>query len=101
MILVRNVFQLKFGQSREALAAWKEGLAIAEGLGMPRARGRLLTDLAGPEFYTLVFEATYGSLAEFEQQAQRLMADAAWRAWYPKVTALSVGGHREILTIVE
>ncbi len=101
MILVRNVFQLKFGQAREALAAWKEGLAIAERLGAPRARWRLLTDLAGPEFYTLVLEGTYGSLAEFEEQAQRMMADPAWRAWYPKVGALSVGGHREIFTIVE
>ena len=24
-----------------------------------------------------------------------------WRAWYPRVTALSEGGYREILTIVE
>jgi len=101
MILVRNVFRLKFGQAREALATWKEGLAIAERLGMPRARGRLLTDLAGPDFYTLVFEATYGSLAEFEEQAKRLMSDPAWQAWYPKVGALSVGGHREIFTVVE
>ena len=101
MILVRNVFQLKFGQAREALAAWKEGLAIAERLGMPRARVRMLTDLAGPDFYTLVFEATYGSLADFEEQAKRLMADPAWQAWYPKVGVLSEGGTTEIYTIVE
>jgi hypothetical protein len=101
LILVRNVFQLKFGQAREALAAWKEGLTIAERLGASRRGWRLLTDLAGPQFYTLVLEGTYASLAEFEEQAQRMMADAAWRAWYPKVAALSVGGHREIFTIVE
>ena len=58
MILVRNVFQLKFGQSRDAVAAWKEGLAIAERAGVPRGRWRLLTDLAGPDFYTLVLEGT-------------------------------------------
>ncbi len=28
MIVVRNVFQLKFGKAREALANMKEGLAI-------------------------------------------------------------------------
>jgi hypothetical protein len=101
MILVRNVFQLKFGQSRDAVAAWKEGLAIAERAGVPRGRWRLLTDLAGPDFYTLVLEGTYDSLADFEQQGQRIMTDAAWRAWYPKAAALCEGGHREILTIVD
>jgi hypothetical protein len=28
MIVVRNVFQLKFGKAREAVAVMKEGLAI-------------------------------------------------------------------------
>jgi hypothetical protein len=101
MILVRNVFQVKFGQAREAIAAWKEGLGIAERAGAGGARYRLLTDLAGPDFYTLVLEATYPSLAEFEQAARALMAMPDWQAWYPRVTALCVGGHREILNIVE
>lgn len=101
MILVRNIFQLKFGQARPAVSAWKEGLAVAERVGMPAGRWRLLTDLAGPSFYTLVLEGTYSSLAEFEQQAQQLMADPAWQAWYKQIAALSEGGRREILTIVE
>ena len=29
------------------------------------------------------------------------MAVPEWRAWYPSVTALCVGGYREILNIVE
>ena len=101
MILVRNIFQLKFGQAREALATWKEGQAIAARLGASQPGWRILTDLAGPEFYTLVLEGTYASLAEFEAQSQRMMADPAWRAWYPKVAAVSTGGHREIFNIVE
>ncbi len=101
MIVVRNVFRLKFGQARDAVAAWKEGLAIAQRVGPGGGRYRLLTDLAGPDFYTLVLEGTYASLAEFEQSAQALMAAPEWRAWYPRVTALSQGGYREILNIVE
>jgi hypothetical protein len=101
MVVVRNIFQLKFGQARDAIAAWKEGLAIAEKAGMKRGSARLLTDLAGPEFYTLVLEVTYDSLAHFEQQSQKMMSDSAWRAWYPKVAAFAEGGRREILTIVE
>lgn len=101
MILVRNIFQVKFGQARDAIAAWKKGLAIAERLGNGRGRYRLLTDLAGPAFYTLVLEGTYESLAEFEQAGQALMGSPEWQAWYPQVLALSEGGRREILNIVE
>jgi hypothetical protein len=101
MVVVRNIFQLKFGQARDAVAAWKEGLAIAEKAGMKRGSARLLTDLAGPDFYTLVLEVTYDSLAEFEQQSQKMMSDSAWRTWYPKVAGFAEGGRREILSIVE
>ena len=101
MILVRNIFQLKFGQAREAVAAWKEGVAIAQRAGQGSAGYRLLTDLAGPDFYTLVLEGTYGSLAEFEKASAALMGNPEWRAWYPRVTALCVGGRREVLNIVE
>ncbi len=101
MILVRNVFRLKFGQSREAIAEWKEGLAIVERAGLGGGRYRLLTDLAGPDFYTLVLEGTYASLADFERSAQTLMAQPEWRAWYPRVAALTESGHREILNIVD
>jgi hypothetical protein len=102
MILVRNVFRLKFGKVREAIAAWKEGrLAVAERAGLGRGRYRLLTDLVGPEFYALVFEGMYASLADFEQSAQALTAVPEWRARYPRVTALSEGGRREILTIID
>jgi hypothetical protein len=99
MIVVRNVFRLKFGKAREALAVWKEGVKIGERAGFQRGSTRLLTDLAGPEFYTLVFEATYDSLADFERSGQQVMGNAEWRAWYPQVTALAEGGYREILKV--
>ena len=66
MIVVRNVFQLKFGKAREAVALVKEGLAIQKkavtGLDFST---RLLTDVTGP-FYTLVLELTVPSLSTFE-----------------------------------
>jgi hypothetical protein len=100
MIVVRNVFRLKFGQAKEALTVWKEGRAIAERAGLGRGQ-RLLTDLAGPEFYTLVLEGTYESLADFEQSAKAMMSNRQWQAWYPRVIAVSQGGYREILNVVE
>jgi hypothetical protein len=100
MILVRDVFRLKFGQAREALAAFKAaGDAMAHaGVGPPSYR--LLTDLVGP-YYTLVLESTYPSLAEFEDVGQRAMGNQEWRKAYQGFTPHVESGYREIFTIVE
>jgi hypothetical protein len=99
MILVRDVFQLKFGKAREALAAWKEGFAINKKLGTG-GMNRLLTDLVG-KYYTIVLESTYDSLADFEKAGKAVSASEEWRAWYQKIVAVTESGHREIFNIVE
>ena len=33
MILVRDIFQLKFGKAKEAIALWQEGKEIAREVG--------------------------------------------------------------------
>ena len=98
MILVRDIFQLRFGSARDAVALWQEGLQfIREGHGARDAR--VLTDLTGP-YYTLVLETTYENLGEFESNGQRVMADARWREWYARFTPLVESGRREIFTVV-
>jgi hypothetical protein len=99
MIVVRNVFQLKFGKAKEAVALLKEGVAIQKraGLDIP---ARLLTDLTGP-FYTLVLELTVPNLAALEANQPRLMGDKDWQANYQKFAPLVESGYREIFTIVE
>jgi hypothetical protein len=100
MIVVRNVFQLRFGKAREATATWKEGLAVADRLGFGHGSMRLLTDVVGP-FYTLILESTHQSLADYEAAAKKLMADQDWKNWYGKVAEVSKGGYREIYQVVE
>lgn len=98
MILVRNIFQLKFGKSGEALALWKEGVGFLKKAG---AEGtRILIDSVGP-FYTLVLENTHPSLAEFENFHKKHAAGADWKKWYEKFSALVESGRREIFTVVE
>ena len=98
MIIVRNVFQLKFGQARPAVALWKEGIQIAKRV-QPKESPRLLTDIVGSA-YTVVLENTYESLADFEQSARSLMANDEWHKWYQKLVPLVESGRREIFTIV-
>ena len=98
MIVVRNVFRLKFGKSKEAVGLWKEGLALGKKLGFASKSNRVLTDLVGP-FYTVVFENTFESLADFENAAKTVMPNPEWQAWYGKISALTESGYREVFNI--
>src|SRR3954447_2937342 len=101
MVVIRNVFRLKFGKAREAVALFKEGMAIQRRMGVDAEWStRLLTDLTGP-FYTVVLELTVPNLAAFEANAPRVMGDKDWQANYQKVAALVESGSREIFTLVE
>jgi hypothetical protein len=97
MILVRNVFQLKFGKAREASALIKENEALIKRHG--GAPTRFLTDLTGP-FYTLVMEITYQNLADLEKSQKEVMALKEFSDWYQRFIPLVESGHREIFTIV-
>jgi hypothetical protein len=101
MIVVRNVFRLKFGKAREAVALAKEGIAIQKrALAGMEGSTRLLTDVTGP-FYTLVLELTAPSLSAFETAGPKLFADKDWQANYQKMAALVESGYREIFSVVE
>jgi hypothetical protein len=99
MIVVRNVFRLKFGKAREALAVMKEGVAIQKRLAA-EGSARLLTDVTG-RHYTLVLEMTLPNLAALETMAPRIFGDKDFQANYQKMVPLVESGHREIFTIVE
>src|SRR5262245_59950830 len=97
MILVRDVFKLKFGKAREAIATFKE---VGTTAGIDMKSLRLMTDLVGP-YYTLVLEQTHDSLAAYEDSGKKMMGNDKWRAAYQKFTPLVESGYREIFTIVQ
>jgi hypothetical protein len=99
MIVVRDIFQLKFGQSKEATTLWKQGVAMMA--SKTNGRARLLTDVAGAAYYTLILESTWDSIAQWEQATEGVRTDPDWQKWYPKVVALTESGRREILSIIE
>ena len=101
MIVVRNVFRLKFGKAREAIATVKEQLAIQKRiLSGTDYSARVLTDVTGP-FYTLVFELTFPNLSAYDAVASRVFADHDWHASYQKLIPLVDSGSREVFTIVD
>jgi hypothetical protein len=99
MIVVRNVFRLKFGKTKEAVALLKEGIAIQKRVGLEMNQ-RIMTDLVGT-FYTLVLELTIPNLGALEANMSKVMGDKDWQATYQKFSALAESGYREIFTIVD
>lgn len=99
MIVVRNVFRLKFGKAKDALALWKEGRQIAQRVGSSGSM-RAMTDLVGP-FYTLVMEEEYPSLADMERELKSEIGADEWKVWYQKFVPLVESGYREVFTLVE
>ena len=99
MFLVRDVFQLKFGKAREALALLQEGLDVNRRAGFGDIPMRVLTDVVG-SYYTVVLESTFNTLADYERMGQETLGKEEWKAWYQKFVPLVESGHREIFRIV-
>jgi hypothetical protein len=98
MILVRDVFQVKFGKMKDAKDIWKEMFKA-----MPAQAGnhpRLLTDLTG-QYYTLVLESTFKDLTDYEAFSRSEMSAPGVGAIYGRFIPLVDSGRREIFTIVD
>ncbi|MBZ5514162.1 MAG: hypothetical protein LAN62_04820 [Acidobacteriia bacterium] len=99
MIVVRNVFRMKFGKAKEGVALLKEGIAVQKRAGVEMNQ-RIMTDLVGT-FYTLVLELAIPNIGALETNMLKVMGDKDWQANYQKFSALAESGYREIFTIVE
>jgi hypothetical protein len=98
MIIVRNVFQLKFGHAKDAKALIPEGRGLMKQHGMTGVR--FMTDVTG-QFYTLDMEMSFESLSAYEKSASETMGTKEFSAWYGKFMAHVESGHREIYSVVE
>lgn len=97
MIIVRNIFQLKFGHAKEAKALIPEGRQIMKQHGMENAR--FTTDITGP-FYTLEMELPFESLGAYEKSASETMGTREFSTWYAKFIEHVESGRREIYSVV-
>ena len=97
MIRVREVFQIAPDKMREAKALAREMAAYEVKMG--GTAHTMLTDLTG-EYYRLVLESEFESLAAFETALGKAFGTEEWQRLYAPFRALIRGGSREILTVV-
>jgi hypothetical protein len=98
MIIVRDVFSLKFGTAKDAKALMKESQNIMP--GELRKNSRVLFDLVGPA-YTMVLEGSFANLTDYEKQMATLFSNPQWGAWYQKFIPIVEKSYREIFTVME
>ncbi len=94
MILVRNVFQAKYGKGDELVALFKEVREEQPAMTVDR----ILTDVSGP-FFTVVSETLVENLADWEQRVAKDFSNAKFEDWFARTMPLVESGHREFYTI--
>ena len=92
MILVRTVFQAKWGKAHELVAAFKERMRSAD------RRPRILTDLSGP-FNTVVLEGEHESLAAWERFRAEMFANPQFAPGSGRIDELVESGRMAYYTI--
>ena len=97
MIVIRNVFRIRAGSMKQAVAQIQVGRPLLAKFGLKNPRA--LTDVTGT-FYTIVLESECENLAEFEKQLATSFGSAEWQAWYKEFTPLIESGFREIFQVV-
>ncbi|MCC6629175.1 MAG: hypothetical protein IT340_17440 [Chloroflexi bacterium] len=99
MIVVRQVFQARYGRGDELVALFKEFGTRMQAEGRME-RWRILTDASGP-FFTVISEAEMPNLAAWEQVFGETMGQPWIGEWFGRMMPLVESGSREFYTIVE
>jgi hypothetical protein len=94
MLLVRNIFQAKYGLG-DALV---ELILSSPEIWDAGQNFRMLTDASGP-FFTVVAEHTFENFAAFEAAQEAEFALPGFSAWFAKMVPLVDSGRREFWTI--
>jgi hypothetical protein len=98
MILVRDIFNLKFGKAKDAKVLLKDAQKLHEKYGFTATRA--LTDLTGNS-YRLILESEWTSLADWENSMKKGLGADEWQKWYQKFIPLVDSASREMLSIVQ
>jgi len=102
MLIVRDVFQARYGRGDELVALFQEIVgywAEGEHAVAPRAF-RILTDASGP-FFTVVTEMEIESFAAWPQLMAEEFALPQFADWFRHMMPLVESGQREFYNVVE
>ena len=94
MILVRSIFQARYGKGGELVALFKEIREQQPAMTVDH----ILTDASGP-FFTVVTETIVESLADWEQRMAKDFSISKFEDWFARMTPLIESGRRDFYNI--
>jgi hypothetical protein len=97
MYVIREVLHCKPGKVRPMVEKFRAISNVLEKLGQVRLR--LLTDVTGEPFWTIVAEAEVERIEDFFTFEQKLMEDESLRKTMADYHDLVEGGRREIYRV--
>ena len=97
MLLIREVFHCKPGKVRPMVEKMQAMAKLGEKHRMPKPR--IMTDLSGPRYWTVVSEFEVASLEEFMKMGEDADQAKEFEAIMKGYHDLVDSGHREIYTI--
>lgn len=98
MLIIRDVFQVKWGRVNEAVALMKEVRDTWNSQGKKGFGVRIMTDAAGP-FFTMVVESEAQDLADWQRLNAAAFADPDFAAWFARTGELVDSGRREFYNL--
>lgn len=98
MIVVRYVFQAKWGKAGQVIEQFKQREEKFRELAGDNVRMRLLTDLSGP-FHTVVQEIELEDFAAWEEFRARMFADPEFASMQSEEDFPYISGRAEFYTL--
>ena len=98
MVVVRFVFQAKWGQAGKVVEDYKQGVGMMKRITGPNAKFRVYTDLSGP-FDTVVQEMELESLAEWERIKSAIFSDPEFQDMQSNSENPYISGRTEFYTL--
>ena len=94
MMLVRDVFQAKYGKGNELVTLFKEGQKTwGEQINM-----RILSDASG-SFFTVVTEMKMEKFTDWDKSLSDILSHPGFGDWFARMEPLVVSGSREFYNI--
>jgi hypothetical protein len=100
MLVVRQVFQARYGRGDELVTLFQEFNTRQQETGESQPAFRILTDASGP-FFTVVTEVEVESFATWEGSFRETMAQPWMGEWFSRMMPLVDSGSRDFYTLVE
>ena len=88
MLLVRNIMHCKPGKAKEMVSRFRDFENASKQLGL-QMKFRVLTDVAGERFWTVISEIEVKDMTEHDEMHRKIMA-------YPDYTK-NLGGYHDIV----